>query len=114
MFAGNWFVCPDCVGRRSPAMTICDSFVDKGLPTTTGARGKTRSSPFKRRMCIALESVELREAVIDEYTHRRDPVYVRKDIFDVCPWMVEIRRASTPELRSPLLPNCVVPFARTA
>ena len=34
---GNWLVCPDCVGRRSPPMAICDSCVARGLAKTMGS-----------------------------------------------------------------------------
>ena len=84
-------------------MTICDSYVDKGLAKTTGSRDKASSAPFKREMRFAPESVKFREVVVDEDTHRCDPWYMCKDIFGACPRIVEIRRASTPELRRAVL-----------
>ena len=51
-----------------------------------------------------LEPARSHKAVIDEYKHRRDSSYVRKDIFNICPRMAETRRAPTSDLRSALLP----------
>ena len=101
--SGIWYVCPDCVGRRSPPMTICDSREDEGLASLMGAWDKFSAPPFKRHRSTALESAQLREAVLDECNHRCDPFLEREDIFDVCPRVAGIRRASTPELRSSLL-----------
>ena len=65
------------------------------------ARDDDGASP-EYRMCISLDSVKFREAVLDGYKHRRNSSFARRDIFDVCPGMVGVRRASTPEPRSAL------------
>ena len=97
------YVCPECVGRRIPPMTTCDSCADEGLAATMGSWDLTSIAPFKCQMRIVLDSAKYREAAIDDYKHRCDPLSSRKDIFDMCPWAVAMRRASTPELRRALL-----------
>ena len=77
------YVCPECVGRRGPSMATCDSCADEGLAATMGSWDLTSIAPFKCQMRIGLDSAKNREAVINEYKHRRDPLYVCKDIFDV-------------------------------
>ena len=67
-----------------------------------GLRDKTGTTPFKRLMRFARDFVKDRGAVIGEYRHRYKHLFACKDIFDVCPRAVEIRRASTPELHSAL------------
>ena len=44
-----------------------------------------------------------RESVAGEYKSRRDPASVCRDIFSVCPWVTEVRRASPAELRAALV-----------
>ena len=51
-------------------------------------------SPFKARACITIEPTSYCEAVVEEYTNRRCPMPVRKDIRMVRPWMADIRRAA--------------------
>ena len=101
--ARNWYVCPDCRSCRDWPMTICNSSLDTGLAASLGLWGQSSANPLRRQICIALETIRFREDVIDEYTHRCDPSYVCKDIFLACPWVVEIRRASTSDLRRALL-----------
>ena len=84
-------------------MTICDSRVDKGLAASLGAWVQASTVPFKCQLRFAPGATRFREAVIDEYGRRCDPSYVSKDIFNICPRMAEIRRASTSDLRSALL-----------
>ena len=45
--SGIWYAYPDCVGRRSPLMTICDSCVDRGLASLMGAWDKSSAPPFQ-------------------------------------------------------------------
>ena len=59
------------------------------------------TTPFKPVQ--PLEPARSRKAVIDEYKRRRDPSYVRKDIFNIRPRMAETRHAPTSDLRSALL-----------
>ena len=64
-----------------------------------GLWGASSANPLRRQTCVALESVRRREAMIEEYKNRCDPLYVRKDIFNVRLRIVEIRRVSTNGLR---------------
>ena len=66
-------------------MTICDECVDEGIAKTIGLRDKASSAPLKSKMRSALESVKSPGPVPAEVEHRRDPLYVCKDIFDVRP-----------------------------
>ena len=66
-------------------MTICDACADEGIAKTIGSRNKASSAPFKCQMRSALEAVKSPGPVSAEVEHRRDPLYVRKDIFDVRP-----------------------------
>ena len=54
-------------------------------------------------MCGALDSVNHRDAVVEELQNRCDPLSARKNIFFVRPWMVDLRCAPFVELRSALL-----------
>ena len=58
---------------------------------------------FRRNICGASDSAKRRDAVIEEYKIRREPLFVRKDIFVARPLMFELRRAAFLELRSALL-----------
>ena len=100
--AGIWHVRPSCVGCRGPPKTLRGARVDNGYATSAGvwAPGAT---PARRNVCIALDGAGSRTTFIDVYTGRRDPMFVRKDIFSVCPRMVKLTRASSGELRSALL-----------
>ena len=45
--AGNWYMCPDSVGRRDRPMTICDPYVDRGLAASMGASDQASPTPFR-------------------------------------------------------------------
>ena len=60
------------------------------------------SAPSCGDVCGTLGAAKHREAVVDDYKSRRDPMLVCKDISIVRPWMVELRRAPPTESRSVL------------
>ena len=84
--AGKWFVRPDFVGRRSASPAVCQTCADSGLTTLLGSRAPTAAG-LRDHACYALDSAMHREAAVDRF--------VRKDIFVVCPWMVDLRRATS-------------------
>ena len=101
--AGEWLVCPDCVGRRSPPSALCDACVDNGFKASAGSRARGAAEPFRRNLCCALDAASRREAFVEAYASRRDPMLARKDISAVCLGIVEFCRATLAELRSALL-----------
>ena len=44
-----------------------------------------------------------RESVLGDYKARRDPLKICKDILSFCPWLVEVRRATSIQLRHGIL-----------
>ena len=100
---GMWFACVDCVGRRNPSSAACDSCVDYGYDSSLDAWSPSESTTFRCNVSSALGATMYRDAVIDEYKTRRDPVSMCKDISAACPRMVELRRATPSEFRSALL-----------
>ena len=60
------------------------------------------AAPLRCNVCCALDAAKHREVVVDTYENRCDPMIVRRDIFLVCPWMAELRRAPPTEMRSDL------------
>ena len=101
--AGKRFVCPYCVGRRSPRIAVRETCADSGFAPWAGLRAPSGAAHFWRHSCSALDSAKYREAAVEEYKNRCDPLFARKDIFVVCPCMVDLRCASAVELRSALL-----------
>ena len=100
---GKWFVGVDSVGRRKPLIAACNSCVDNGYDSSLGTWSPGASAPFRSNICSAIDATKYREAAVDEYTNRCDPLSVCKDIFAACPRMVELPRAAPSELRSALL-----------
>ena len=60
------------------------------------------SITFCCNFCRALGAAKHREMVVEEYKNRCDPAPICRDIFTVCPWLTELRRASPSELRTAL------------
>ena len=100
---GKWLVCSGCEGRRKPPTALCDTCVDNGYAPTLGVWVPHAPLQFRCHVCVALDSALHRDAVLEEFKSRCDPTSICRDIFVVCPWMVELRRASPGEVRSALL-----------
>ena len=64
--------------------------------------GPAQLGPAECQIWIALETARFREGVIDEDRRRRDPSYVCKDVFTVCPLIAGARRVPTSDLRGAL------------
>ena len=77
--------------------------VDKGYAQTFGLWMPSAPIQFRRNVCLALDSVKHREAVVDEFKSRCGLAPSCRDVFAACPRMVELRLASPSELRSALL-----------
>ena len=105
--AGNWFVCPHYVGRRSPPTAVCETWSDRGLAPSLGPRTPSGAAHVRCRMCIALDSATHREAVVAGYKNRRDPLFAREDIFVGRPPIVDLRRAPSVEPRTSFSHDCL-------
>ena len=97
--AGKWLVCPDCAGRRDPLTALCESCVENGYAPTFGVWAPNAPLQFRCNVCIALNSAQHRNMVLDEFKSRCDPTSICRDIFVVCPWMVHLRQASPNDIR---------------
>ena len=93
-------MCGGCVGRRDPPSAACASCAENGFASSLGAWAPDAPAQFRRNTCLALDAAKHRESVVDEYKNRCDPSFTCRDFFAACPWMVERRRASPPEVRS--------------
>ena len=100
---GKWLVCGDCKGRRDPPSAACDSCADNGFASSLGAQAPNAAAQFRCNICLALDVAKRRESVAGEYKNRCDPSFICRDMFVVCPWMVELCRGSPSELRSAML-----------
>ena len=100
---GKWLVCGDYVGRRDPPSALRDTCADNGFASSVGQWVPRASVPFRCNICRAWGAAKRRETLADERKSRRDPASVCRDIFSVCPWVAELRRASPAELRTALL-----------
>lgn len=94
---GQWFVCPDCAGGRSPPIAVYETCADSGSALSLGAWAPTGAAHSRCRTCNALDSARHSEAAVEEYRNKCDPLSARKDIFVVGP-----PRASSAELRCAL------------
>ena len=99
----KWLVRGDCVGRRDPPSALCDTYADYGFAASVGIWSPNAPAPFRCNICRALDAAKHREFVAGEHRNRRDPASICRDIFMVCPWMAELRRASPSELRTALV-----------
>ena len=99
---GKWLVCSDCVGRRDPPTALCETCVENGYASTFGAWAPHAPLLFRCHVCIAFSSAQHRDRVLVEFKSRCDPTSICRDIFVVCPWMVQLRQASPGEVRSAL------------
>ena len=73
------------------------------LPVSPFAKLAPIVVSFRCHICGALDSAKHRRAAAEEYKNRCDLLFVRKDIFVVRPWMVDLRCAPSVELRGALL-----------
>ena len=96
---GKWLVCPDCSGRRDPLTALCESCVENGYASTFGVWAPHTPLSFRCNVCIALNSAQHRNMVLDEFKSRCDPTSICRDIFAVCPWMAHLRQAPPNEIR---------------
>ena len=87
------------MGRRSPPIAPCATCADGGFAPSQGVWSPSAAIPFLCNNCGALDSAKRRDAAIEEYANRSDPLFARKDIFVACPRLVDLRRASLAELR---------------
>ena len=101
--AGRRAVRPDCAGRRSPPVSVCETCADSGFAPSSGLWAPNGAAHCRCHFCSAPDSVRHCEGAVEEYTNRRDPLFVCKDIFVVFPWLVVLRRVSPVELRRALL-----------
>ena len=99
---GKWLVCSDCVGRRDPPTALCETCVGNGYASTFGAWAPHAPLIFRCHVCIALSTAQHRDKVVVEFKSRCDPTSICRDIFVVCPWMVQLRQATPGEIRSAL------------
>ena len=87
----------------TPRQRLCVTCVDNGYATTIGVRVPHAPLPFRGCVCLALDPAQRRNAVLDEFESRCDPTSIYRGMFVLCPWMAQLRRASSGEVRSALL-----------
>ena len=100
---GKWFFYPGCVGRRSPSIAASQTSGDSRFAPSPGLWAPIGAAYFCCRISNASDSAKRREAAVEEYKNRRGTLFVREDVVAAYPWMVDLRRASSAELRSALL-----------
>ena len=88
------------MGRRGPQAALCKTCVDNGCATTFGVWIPSAPLRFRRHVGLAVDSAQRRNAVLDEFESRCNPSSFSRDIVVECPWVVELRRASSGEVRS--------------
>ena len=87
----------------TPRQRLCVTCVGNGYAATFGARAPYAPLPFRGYVCLALDSAQRRNAVLDEFESRCVPTSIYRGMFVVCPGMAQLRRASSGEVRSALL-----------
>ena len=60
-----------------------------------GTWGAKRSDPFHCSVCLDLDSSRQKEAAMEEYKVRWNPLSICWDVLAVCLWLVAIRRATS-------------------
>ena len=100
---GKWLARGDCKGRRDHPSSLSDTCADNGFAASVGAWSPSTPAPFRCSICRVMDAVKRREAVVGEYKNRCDPASVCRYISTVCPWVVEVRRASPSDLRAALV-----------
>ena len=101
--AEKWFAPLDCAGRRINPTAFCKMCADKGWAPSSGSRDPKLPSPFACRARTTIECVSFREAPLEDYKKRPDPISARKDIFTARPSTADIRRTPPAEVRGALL-----------
>ena len=96
--AGKWLVSPGCVGRRPPPVAVRGTCADGGSALPFGLRRPNGTAHFRCHTCSALDPAKHREAAVEAYQGRRDPLFVRKDSFVLCSWMADVWRATSADL----------------
>ena len=98
----------------TPGQRLCVTRVDNGYATTFGVWVPRAPLPFRGYVCLAWDSAQRRNAALDEFESRCDPTSIHRDMFVVCPWVAQLRRASSGEARSALLRVKTPPFRARA